>query len=121
GSIEDQADLQNALNENVATVATRAVAEATSYETPPDYLRVIAYDEVDLITGAAGGGTYARVDVEPSHSAKVQTLDGTWYELQTLTPNPYHFGAVGDGVADDSDALEDALNYGSSLDLLFGV
>lgn len=124
GTLSDQTDLQNALDEVLEAVpvfATRAALASHTYTTPPAQVRLSAYDEVDLLTGAAGGGTYARVDVEPLHSAKVQTLDGTWYELQTLTPNPYHFGAVGDGVADDSDALEAALNYGSSLDLLFGT
>lgn len=49
--------------------------------------------------GDNGGGRYYRVGSQPSHTGKVQSLDGAWFELgadQWITPE--QFGAVGDAL-----------------------
>lgn len=57
---------------------TRAQAAATTFTTPPAAIRTIGYDSADDL----GGGLYVKVTSQPTHKAKFQTVDGTWYELK---------------------------------------
>ena len=74
----------------------------------------------------ADGGAHSvkRVASEPSHAGKVRTADrylpdgsvnqanGGWWEMAEPMPTPEMFGAIGDGVADDTSAITNWLNYG---------
>ncbi|UXT40913.1 hypothetical protein FY137_06785 [Agrobacterium tumefaciens] len=48
-----------------------------------DLLRVNGYSAA----GDGGGGSYVRVNVEPSHSGKFQTADGAWWEISPSSLN----------------------------------
>jgi len=72
------------------------------------------------------GGQHAvrRVYSEPSHAGKVRTADrylpngntdatnGGWWEIAEIMPIPEMFGAVGDGITDDTAAVTNWLNFG---------
>ncbi|WP_075221065.1 hypothetical protein [Acuticoccus yangtzensis] len=74
----------------------------------------------------ADGGQHSvrRVASEPSHAGKVRTSDrfmpdgsvdavnGGWWEIAEVMPSPEMFGAVGDGIADDTAAIRNWLEYG---------
>lgn len=59
-----------------------------------------------------GTSIWAKVLVEPTHPAKFQSLDGAWWELNEPFPNVRQFGARGDGIVDDTNAIQDAFDYG---------
>lgn len=82
------------------------------------HLRTAGYS----IAGDGGGALYKRVGSEPSHQFKVQSADATWWEgvPERGVINGDAFGAAGDGVADDTAALQAAIDYAQqfiSLDL----
>jgi hypothetical protein len=61
--------------------------------------------------GDGGGARYVYVDAEPSHTGKIQSVDGAWWEI--VRPHFYanrNVGAKGDGIEDDHSALQDALD-----------
>lgn len=58
-----------------------------------------------------GTSIWAKVAVQPTHPAKFQSLDGAWWELNEPFPNIRQFGARGDGVVDDTNAIQDAFDY----------
>ncbi|QTN02448.1 hypothetical protein GTN27_04370 [Ochrobactrum sp. EEELCW01] len=62
-------------------------------------------------TGDGGGALYKRAISEPTHPGKIQSADGTWWELAQLQPDLRMFGAKGDGVTSDSSAFQAAYNY----------
>ncbi len=62
--------------------------------------------------GDGGAGTYARVDLEPSHAGKFQSADGAWWELTGDTVTPQQFGTlVGISGVDATSAFQAALDY----------
>lgn len=58
-----------------------------------------------------GRAAYVRVAVQPTHPGKFQSLDGGWWELNDPFPNVRQFGARGDNVTDDTNAIQDAFDY----------
>lgn len=52
-------------------------------------------------------------NVEPTHTGKFQSADGAWWELTCNDgrTRPEVFGAMGDGVANDHPATQEAVNY----------
>ncbi len=102
------------------SLASRSVAEASYIPAATQLLYLKGYG-----TEADGGAqSVRRVDSEPSHEGKVRTLDrflsdgtidpvnGGWWALADVMPTPEQFGAVGDGVADDTAAIFNWLSYG---------
>lgn len=60
--------------------------------------------------GDGGGGQYRVAANEPSHAAKFQSRDGTWFELVESVVRPEHLGARGFG-GDDTEAITNWLQF----------
>ncbi|GLS34417.1 hypothetical protein GCM10010869_00050 [Mesorhizobium tianshanense] len=72
-------------------------------------LRVNGY----AAAGDGGAAIYKRVASQPAHPGKFQSADGAWWEITLSDVIPVKaFGAKGDGVTDDAEAIRDALSYG---------
>lgn len=91
----------------VATISSRA--KAVTLSIPAEITTIITLGYYD--SGDAGGATYTRVESQPTHAGKFQTLDGSWWELADQPLNVKMFGAVGDGVTDDWQAITNAIAY----------
>ncbi len=102
------------------SVASRDVAQTNSIPANVKLMYLKGYS-----TEADGGAhSVRRVDSEPSHGGKLRTADrylsdgtadqanGGWWEIAEPAPTPEMFGAVGDGVADDTAAITDWLEFG---------
>lgn len=61
--------------------------------------------------GDRGAALYKRVVSEPTHPGKLTSNDGAFWELSESTVTPEMFGAVGDKVADDLTAIQNAVTY----------
>ncbi|QWY83771.1 hypothetical protein [Rhizobium phage RHph_X3_15] len=94
----------------VATYATRAAASAVNLS---------AYTEVRInrwsATSHYAPAAYKKVAVEPTHTAKFQSLDGAWWELNDTIVDLRSFGAMQDNIADDSAALILATSFSNRL------
>lgn len=64
-----------------------------------------------MIGNEADPITYVRTASEPAHPLKIRSPDGTWWEGVSNLYSVKHFGAVGDGAADDTEAINAALNF----------
>lgn len=80
---------------SVATVEGTYIAPATTV------IRTQGYAS----PGDGGGATYKYAATEPSHPGKIQSADGRWWEILDINLQPQHFGAKGDGVADDTESF----------------
>ena len=94
---------------------TRQDVEAATIGVSVNGLTTLGYATV----GDGGGALYKRVDTEPTHAGKVQSADGAWWEIAPLGGARINInkgtGVVGDGVADDHSALQDALDEWGAL------
>lgn len=59
--------------------------------------------------GDKGAASYKVVSAEPSHPGKRQSLDGKWIEIAVSHLNVEMLGAKCDGVTDDTDAFNNAI------------
>jgi hypothetical protein len=109
-SASDAASLNPALGVNYTT---RSSAAATTIPAPIIYLRTSGF----AAAADGGGGLYARVGSEPGHPGKFQSVGGAWWELRASPANARQFGAVGDGVANDTVALQAMLDYAAARDV----
>lgn len=66
-----------------------------------------------------GGARYSRLGAAPSPAKPwhVQSADGAWWQLDEDTARPFHHGAVGDGVTDDTSALTTFFDFISNYSL----
>lgn len=85
---------------------TRAELAASSVADGLTHVRTAGYATV----GDGGGALYKRAVSEPAHAGKVQSADGVWWELAETVVHPRMFGAVGDGVTDDTDEIQDSID-----------
>lgn len=65
--------------------------------------------------GDGGAAAYRRVTAEPVHAGKLRSRDGAWWELAETSPDARMFGAVGDGVTDDTSALRALFDYAAGF------
>lgn len=87
----------------------RATAAAA---TIPTTLRTVGLTIMGYYASGDSPATQWRYSAsEPSHPGKFQSADGAWWELVTKNPIPEMFGAVGNGVADDTTAMSNFLLY----------
>lgn len=105
------------------STALRALVDAVSPEIPfpskfaarlsrvpsaAGVLRTLGFSNA----GDGGEALYRRTPNEPSHPGKFQSEDGEWWELvPTQRITPQMFGAVGDGIANDSAAFDAAIAF----------
>ncbi|WP_024589123.1 hypothetical protein [Aliihoeflea sp. 2WW] len=72
--------------------SNRAVAAAYNPAVAPDFIVTAGY----AASGDGGGAQYRKVGAEPSHAGKLQTSDGSWWEISEDVLAPEMLGAVGD-------------------------
>jgi hypothetical protein len=101
---------------------TPSIVEEIDYDTKADLQANNVAPDINLVriagytsVGDGGGASYKRVGSEPPHAGKVQSSDGTWWELLETTVTPQMFGAVADGTTDDTIAIQAAIDYAESL------
>jgi len=87
--------------------ASRAAARATNIPASITTLDCAGYAR----GGDRGDAIYARSATEPTHAGKFRSADGAWWELAPDTINPFQFGAKGDGVTDDSAAIQAMFDF----------
>lgn len=98
-------------DEILAAFSSKADVEAAGIPIGPNYLMIAGY----YAAGDGGCSLYKRVVSEPTHEGKIQSLDGAWWELAEHELNAKMFGAVGDGVADDTADIQAALDFGKPV------
>ena len=102
---------------------TRTAVAAATIAAGITHLRTAGY----LAAGDGGGGLYNDVAAaEPSHTFKIQSTDGVWWELVPGPdgPDAKQAGATGDGVTNDAVALAAFLNaedFGQALTVSQGT
>lgn len=105
---EDAAEAaESAVGGLLSNIDSRMFIETSFISPLVKYLRTAGY----YAPGTGGAALYVRVTAEPSHAGKAQSADGAWWELSESTVRPAMFGAKGDLVADDADAINDCLAY----------
>lgn len=85
----------------ISAATTHAVAAGGRWPQSTIYIRTQGWGA----PGDGGGALWKRVGGEPSHPGRFQSADGSWWEIAEDRLSVAVFGAIGDGVADDGDAL----------------
>lgn len=68
--------------------------------------------------GDGGACLYNRVDDEPTHAGKVQSADGSWWEIAETSPTPAMFGARAyDATFDSAAAIQSAYGVAGKVRL----
>lgn len=102
---------ESAAGANLSNADSRATAIVTTIPGPVNYVRTAGY----ATAGDGGGALYKRVGSEPPHAGKFQSADGAWWELAEAVVTLQMFGAIGDGTADDTTAIQAAISYGRPI------
>ncbi|GAA0768928.1 glycosyl hydrolase family 28-related protein [Brevundimonas olei] len=90
-------------------VSTREIAQLAHIPSTIKAVRTSGYS----IPGDLGAALYRRISSEPPHAGKFQSADGSWWELSESVVTPQMLGARGDGIADDWQAIQNALTCGA--------
>lgn len=80
---------------------TIAQVQQTGIEPTVNLVRVGGYNA----PGDGGSGHYIRVPSQPAHGGAFQSADGAWWELTERVVTPEMYGALGNGVANDTAAM----------------
>lgn len=97
---------ESAVGGALSNFDTRSLVAATNILSLVSYVRTAGY----ATAGDGGGALYKRVATEPSHIGKIQSADGAWWEIAEREFDVRMFGAKGDGIADDTAAIQGAIN-----------
>ncbi|MGD1924538.1 MAG: hypothetical protein ACFB03_10150 [Paracoccaceae bacterium] len=112
-SAADKTKLQGLSNTTVtvdpSNFESRAQVVATSVDPSVTFIRTAGYAQ----RGDGGSALYVRVDVEPTHGMKIQSADGAHWEFvpEHGIVNEKQAGGVGDGIADDTQAIQTAIDF----------
>jgi hypothetical protein len=74
-----------------------------------DVTFIVAYGYAAV--GDGGGALYVRSPSEPTHAGKVQSMDGSWWELRDDFPSLKQFGARDDGSTDSTSFFNALASY----------
>ena len=88
---------------------SRSAVEIGDIDPQVSFVRTAGYS----VPGDGGGGLYVRTQVEPAHNLKIQSADGSFWELvaEGGIVTEKQAGGVGDGVADDTTAIQNAIDF----------
>lgn len=106
--------LQQGIDVDAEQVATRGGILVATVDPGVTHIRTAGY----ATAGDGGDGLYRRASSQPAHAARVQSGDGTWWEL---VPHPSsgiaveQLGAAGDNATDDTLAFNEALSAAGTL------
>ena len=112
-SASDKTKLDGLSNTTVAVdpsnFESRAQVVATSVDPGVLFIRTAGYSQ----RGDGGSALYVRVDTEPTHNMKIQSADGAHWEFipENGVVNEKQAGGVGDGIADDTKAIQAAIDF----------
>lgn len=112
-SAADKAKLDGLSNSTVAvdpsSFESRAQIASTSVDPGVEFIRTAGF----AMHGDGGGALYVRVAAEPAHGMKVQSADGAHWELvpEHGVVTEKQAGGIGDGVADDTQAIQTAIDF----------
>ncbi len=84
-------------------IPLKAFLDISQWPTPSDVEAFVTHGHYAF--GDGGGGEYKRIASIPSHPAYEISATGGIFELTNRLVTPEMYGAVGNGVADDTDAL----------------
>lgn len=97
-----------ALSSVISSKATVATAAADEPDVDPEYYDVAFFDTSYT---AGSGAKYRKVVGEPTHQAKFQNGNGTWYALIEKSPRVEQFGGGTGNSGTDGVALEALIGY----------
>jgi len=109
----DKLKLDGLINTTVsvdpANFVSRAQAAAAAFPNPQmRFIRVAGFNA----PGDGGDAVYRRAGAEPAHPGKFRSVDGVWWEYVYNGPaRPEQFGAVNLNAGDNTQALQDWLDY----------
>jgi hypothetical protein len=107
-AIEAQLAAESAAGANLSNLASRTAAILTHIPASVGYIRTAGY----ALPGDGGGALYKPISAPDTPKAwQFQSADGAWWELAEKLPTPQMFGARGDGGTDDSDPIQNALDF----------
>ncbi|MFK7945739.1 MAG: hypothetical protein AB8B85_22905 [Paracoccaceae bacterium] len=88
---------------------SRSAVEAADIDNEVSFVRTAGYS----VPGDGGGALYVRVAPEPGHELKIQSADGAFWELvaEGGLVTEKQAGGIGDGVADDTQAIQNAIDF----------
>ena len=112
-SAADKTKLDGLANTTVAVdpsnFESRSQISATVIDAGVQFIRTAGH----VSSGDGGSALYARRVSEPAHAGKVQSADGAHWELvpEYGQINTKQFGEIGDGIADDTQAIQDCIDF----------
>jgi hypothetical protein len=105
----------SALGNEVHQYDTRALAIAATIPSGVQLTRLLGRTSAGDLGGP--GALHKKLGSAPGsvRSWHFQSADNAWWQLKEYSVNPRMFGAVGDGSTDDRAAVQDAIDFASTL------
>jgi len=73
------------------------------------------------VLGDGGGAEFVRTNTPQTDGAGWQSADGSWWQLTSRSLNVKMFGAVGDGITDDTVAIQKCADMGADVVFPWGT